>query len=55
MGGEITVVIHVELLLVLACAFQDLADSAFWIGLGSGFLIEALWLPCIVGGLEDII
>ena len=54
-GGEVAVVIHIELPFVCACALQELADSAFWVGLGSGLGIEAPWLPCIVDGLEDVV
>ena len=55
MGGGIAIVVHVELPVVFACAFQDLANSAFWFVLGYGVLIEVLCPPCIVGGLEDVV
>ena len=55
MGGEVAVVIHIELPLVCACALQELSDSAFWVGLGSGLGVEAPWPPCIAGGVEDVV
>ena len=54
-GGEVAVVVYIELSLVCACALQELADSAFWVGLGSGLGVEAPWSPCIVDGLEDVV
>ena len=54
-GGEIAVVIQVELPLVCACAHQELAYSALWVGLGPGFGDEASWSPCIADGVEDVV
>ena len=48
MGREVAVVVHIELPSMLACAFQDLAYSAIWVGLGSGFLGEVPGSTCVV-------
>ena len=53
MGGEFAVVIHMELPFILACAFQELAESTFLVGLASGLGIGVPWPPCVVDGLED--
>ena len=55
MGGEITLVIHIELPLVCACYLQELADFALGVGLGPGFGVEASWSPCVADGVEDVV
>ena len=55
MGGEVAVVVHVELILVCACAIQSLADSAVCVGFGSRISFEAFWSSCIVGRVEYVV
>ena len=55
MGGEVTVVVYIEFSLVCACALQEFADSAFCVGLGSGFGVKVPWSLCIVDGVEYVV
>ena len=55
MGGEVAIVVHVELILVCACAIQSLADSAVCVGFCSRLRSEAFWSPCIVGTAEYVV
>ena len=47
--------VHIELPIMLACALQEFAYSAIWVGLGSGFGVEVSWSLCIVDGDEEVI